>query len=544
MSRRFNYYLFLLIFFTVLGFLPIINYYSLNIFHSIVTQEARGYKLNIDAPVTYDSYPLWTNPTSHAITSLDISGTGEYIVSGTSDNQTLLYNKNSSVLIWSYITDGSVTSAVISKDGRYIAVGTSKGIVYGLNRSSLSLLWINDTKSIIRSLAISADGQYIVAGNDIGKAYLFNISSSEPLWTYDMTFCVNTVSISASGGCIAAGTEFGQIFLFNNTKSNPIWVNNTLINDIISVSISADGQFITAGDDGGNLFLFKNNSANPVWKFTISGYYRCPVKISQDGNYIIAGFNKIYIFNRNSSEPISNYTIGGFSGLNSIAISGDGQYFTFNSKFDSILHLYNRSRQDPIWEYFVYGLSNKVLTTISEDGKYYVVTLQAGPTNYIIMLFSRNPPPMANNPGSFVFFPMETKNFTWMLWDLIGPGKYRVILNDVNNNNHTLQDWTDWINDTGMTFDINTTYIGNIKYIIEYNNSEGMFGVPGTVNVGVGYQILSQYLFIIFILIHEINNTGSKNTFLEILVPLLLILVIGIFIITSAVIIKLVRKSE
>ncbi|MFX0135662.1 MAG: hypothetical protein ACFFDN_18605 [Candidatus Hodarchaeota archaeon] len=93
--------------------------------------------------------------------------------------------------------------------------------------------------------------------------------------------------------------------------------------------------------------------------------------------------------------------------------------------------------------------------------------------------------PTSYNPDDIITLISGSETIDWILWDAVGSGKYRVWANDTNDNYYIWRDWTDWTHNTNLQVPINRTAVGIFNYTIEYNNSNGIFGIPDTVIVNI-----------------------------------------------------------
>lgn len=95
------------------------------------------------------------------------------------------------------------------------------------------------------------------------------------------------------------------------------------------------------------------------------------------------------------------------------------------------------------------------------------------------------PFPNSNHPADINTTLLDSETIGWKLYGIVGNGKYRIWVNDSNNNYYIWQDWSDWSNNTDLQVPINRTMVGFFNYTIEYNNSWGQFGISDTVIVKI-----------------------------------------------------------
>ncbi len=89
--------------------------------------------------------------------------------------------------------------------------------------------------------------------------------------------------------------------------------------------------------------------------------------------------------------------------------------------------------------------------------------------------------PESNHPDDITTTSEGSETIGWKLSDDFGPGMYRVHVNNTINKKYVWVDWMVWINDVVLNVAINRTALGIFNYTIEYNNSQGVFGLSDTV---------------------------------------------------------------
>jgi len=107
---------------------------------------------------------------------------------------------------------------------------------------------------------------------------------------------------------------------------------------------------------------------NPLWRYSVNYSSRIEsVAISGNGEYIAVGSlspdARFYLFHRSSPQPLIKYSTGG-SGVHSVAISMDGQYIAVSSALG--ISLFNNTCPTPEWTNSTSG--GRV--SITDDGQY------------------------------------------------------------------------------------------------------------------------------------------------------------------------------
>ena len=418
--RRCNYFkvkfisLTLIIFLIFYTFQPFVLLNQNNILNIIPLQ-----KCELSTSVSHK--PLWIRKTREGNTpdlyDLAISDDGHYIATGifnTDDwyGQMFLFNDSGRLI---YKTSWlQFSNLAISADGEYIIENHDGTIrLYGKN-SSTPLRAYNP--GIDNSLSMSADGYYFVVAGWDSEIHLYNISSTTEMWNDTLSgggVSVNvTAKISADGEFIVVGAS-DKLFLFNKSSDSPMWSYN---GNTPLVDISADGKYIVAYVNN-NITLFQNPYSTPNWTTNIA---LDSLAISANGEYIVGGGpTKVYLFHRNSSIPLWNYTITS-SGIPSVAISYDGQYFIAGCYSSTNLYMFNRTSSIPLWGYDIVGQIWKV--DISADGQYIV----AGGNDGYIYFFHITEEPAPPKPELLtlivLFGVILSENFIDFIFSPLGLG--------------------------------------------------------------------------------------------------------------------------
>ncbi len=439
--------------------------------------------------------PLWKYDTGSSIYSVAITPNGQYIAVGTG-NSLHFWDINSSTPLWSYYVGDVVQAVDMSEDGNYIVAGTGvldqPGNVVLWQRSSSTPIWNYTGSGNFGSIAISADGNYIVAGDRLSNnLHLWHRDNSTPLWSFNPgSGNWESVAISSDGYYIVASDGFyhDYVYYFDRTSSTPMW-NYQCGSDVWSVDISKDGQYYAAGSKDHKIYFWQNNSDTPVWDYSTSGEV-FSVSISNDGSHIAAGSvdNNLYYFKTDNSTPQWSYTTGDdICSERTVSISGDGEYIAAGTK-DSKIYFFYRNDSTPIWNFTTITGSIGAID-LSDTGQYLV----AGGQDHYVYVFSQDNemPPTSNHPLDIITTVSGTETINWTLYDDSGPGQYRIWVNDTNNNYYIWIDWTPWINNTNLIVPINRSTVGVFNYTIEYNNSNGTFGIPDIVIVKIEISVFN-----------------------------------------------------
>jgi WD40 repeat protein len=247
---------------------------------------------------------------SNGITSVDISGDGQYVVAGGSNIS--LFRRDNATPEWTYSTQTGVSVVRISDDGSTIVAGNYRGSTYLIDRANGALIWKTDIASAgstpwITSCftGISGDGNYVaVTGSEIDNVYLLSRESNMPLWNYTSPagYGFGSIAISRDGNYVVAGDVIGDVYLFQKESGVPIWSYGIQPPEIpiggygigvpvASIALSSNGSRIVASTYASKIYLFSRSSDTPLWIYD-AGHYSSMVPyvaISADGEYVVAG---------------------------------------------------------------------------------------------------------------------------------------------------------------------------------------------------------------------------------------------------------------
>jgi hypothetical protein len=272
----------------------------------------------------------WKYKTDGGVSSVGVSGDGEYVVAATWSDTVFLLNRNGS-LLWTHHFAEDVECAAISEDGSRIAVGiheyhSGKPDIYLFDNLG-NIIWQKDLIvgwiSTIRDVAISPDAGYIAAGDSLNSAYLYDIYGST-IWNYTVGNLVEVVSVSERGEHTAVGSWDKSLYLLNKT-GNLLWSYefDFFVN---AASISPEGDYVAASCDDELLLFHKNGSLLLKTPFYISVK---AVSLSDNADRIaVAAYQRVNIIDK-TANAICELRTG--TTIEDIAITANGKYVAFGS---------------------------------------------------------------------------------------------------------------------------------------------------------------------------------------------------------------------
>lgn len=287
------------------------------------------------SPLAAGSTPLWTYRANGAITSVSVSGNGNYTVVAeqaffnNSGGAILLFDRAGD-LLWERQTDWVISDVAISDNGSHIlamghkylyapgrATSQANG-VFALD-SNGSVLWNSTSSSPYYGGAMSKDGSRVAVFTDDYVALL--TWRGQVLWNNSAAgadFCPGVgpcpVFVSQDGSIVAAGHQ--GITLFNSDGSaawtftrtdgetNRIWTN--------SVALTSSGYLIAAAQDSNfnDTALLLTGQGVPLWEHHLDSRVLSAAFL-QDGSTIGYVTYSSALFYDRAGTLLANYTTDG-----------------------------------------------------------------------------------------------------------------------------------------------------------------------------------------------------------------------------------------
>ena len=192
------------------------------------------------------------------------------------------------------------------------------------------------------------------------------------------------------------------------------------------------------------------DAKEPEWNYTTDSGINS-VAISADGEYIAAGSDgdEVYLFHKDNGTPLWSYTTGG--GVYSVAISSNGETIVAGS-LDNNVYLFNKDSSTPLWSY---STGNRVWSVaISADGE----TIAAGSWDNKVYLFDKDSetPLWSHTTGNFVFSVDISAD-----GEMIAAGSDKVYLFDRNSSTPR---WSYSTGDTVRAVALSEDFFGQQRY--------------------------------------------------------------------------------
>jgi outer membrane protein assembly factor BamB len=256
--------------------------------------------------------------------------------------------------LWTYRAGGEVRCLAVSGDGNYIAAGCSDNRVYLFSTGNGTPLWSFSIGGTPRGISISENGDYIGVVADDGNLYLFGRREGTPLWSrmigYNRSF---QVLLTRDGGSIFVGTDLPEdpgVFIFESSSQRMLWRYECIPH---RMAVSGDERYLAVVDNStspSRVLYVEIATRAALWRYPLLAN---DMAISLDGEIIAIGSGSdgyIYCFRRLLGIPIWAYSTGGPVGR--VRLSGDGRYIAALS-MDQNLYLFDRELGRPLWSYKV-----------------------------------------------------------------------------------------------------------------------------------------------------------------------------------------------
>lgn len=335
--------------------------------------------------------PLWTYKAGGEVVCLAISGDGNYIAAGCSDNKVYFFSTGNSTPLWSFSIGGTPMEISISDNGNYIGVVADDGNLYLFGRLEGTPLWSRKVGyGNIFHVLLTRDGESIFVGTDLPEdpgVFIFESSSQRMLWRYE---CIPyRMAVSEDERYLAVGdnsTSPAKVHYVEIATRNVLWKYSTLAND---VAISLDGEIVAVGSGSDSyVYCFRRYLGVPVWAYSTGGPVE-EVLLSRDGRYVAALSmdQNLYLFDREAGRPLWSYKIR--VDRDSLLASSDDLSYIFMTGGEGYLNntnIYCLSRSGSLlWVYR--GERRFLCMSASRDGKYLV----AGDMDRNVRLFLGSP---------------------------------------------------------------------------------------------------------------------------------------------------------
>lgn len=250
------------------------------------------------------------------ITSLAFSPDSRYVVSGSNDQS---WRQDNTARVWEVSTgneiarmahDFAVTSVDISFDGKYVLSG-------GYDR--LARVWEVSTgrevvtlphgDNIVTALAFSLDGQYVVSGTREDRSVrVWEVSTGKEIAHMTHDDYVSSVAFSPDGRYVVSGSE-------RRDRSLRVWEVSTgkeisrMLHDypVTSVAFSPDGKYVISGSHDLTARVWDAATGQELSRMRHKIFVRA-VAFSPDSKYVLTGdyYEPVYMWKWRPEDLITD----------------------------------------------------------------------------------------------------------------------------------------------------------------------------------------------------------------------------------------------
>jgi len=333
---------------------------------------------------------------------IDVSGDGQYIVAGNSDDTLYFHESGDSTDVWSSDLNSDIHDVALSDDAEYMAAGGNFGLhLYDTNATTgtvnVELLWsYTDINVYAHDMDISSDGQYLLICSDDDKLIVFSKDSNNPLWIASIDRC-KEAKFSADGQFIAMIDENTDLVSkYHISSSSPLFSFSTI--DPRGVDISKDGYVVAVhgynSELSGNYYLslyHGNYYTRTIEKN--AQYTEYNVKLSADGSCVAISSYNTQVVVYKSSDNFSSYNTYSTDTDNSVygpfSITPDCKYLAAVMESDGNRGVYYYGIEDsssPLWYHKYSSTAYYRNIRISDEGR--VIVAGLGSSTYDLLVYN------------------------------------------------------------------------------------------------------------------------------------------------------------
>jgi WD40 repeat protein len=188
--------------------------------------------------------------------TMAFSPNGGLLASGGWDNNTLLWDVKTGILLHTFYGNDTVFDLAFSKDGHKLAVSGRKNVIildttWGTKQQELTGYY----KQIFSySVAFSPDGELLASGGSLGAIDLFHVPSGNRInYLEGHTSEISSLAFSPAGDLLASASKDNTIRLWDVSSGDELAVIDEHGDHVSSVLFSADGHWLISGSQDGTI---------------------------------------------------------------------------------------------------------------------------------------------------------------------------------------------------------------------------------------------------------------------------------------------------
>jgi WD40 repeat protein len=226
-----------------------------------------------------------------------------------------------------------VNSLDISKDGRYILSGSDDTYtrLWDIKKNKLSKIF-NRQKDAIRTVGFSGNEKFVVAGSGAMEGDLsysikiYNKSSTKSLKKFRSNRYIKSISISTGRYIAIALEDSYDIKLWDSKRNRIIKIYKGHMGQVNSVAIDSQGSYILSGSDDNSIKMWSRKSGKLLHTFKGHTDAVTGVAFSRNRDYFISSSRdkSIRVWDRKKRILLKKISVD--NEITAIAISDNGRY--------------------------------------------------------------------------------------------------------------------------------------------------------------------------------------------------------------------------
>ncbi|TAK58170.1 MAG: hypothetical protein EPO24_08845 [Bacteroidetes bacterium] len=290
-------------------------------------------------PVTLDR-----SLSGHAlyVNSAKFSPSGQYIASGGSDKNVILWNVSADSIIYTLTGHTGVVYAVAwSPDGEYVA-SSGYGEIKIWNASDGSLVrTITKSSCVFRCLTYGPDGNSIATGTSLNTVIVYSVTDGSEITTLTgHTGTVSSVAYSPDSQYLASGSWDRTVRIWRASDWNWVRTLTGHTNAIGGIAYSPDGQRIASSGNDWSVRLWEAQTGTLLYTLTGHSANAPAVAYSPDNKYVISASDDLTMKIWKTSDGSLVRTVTGLpSNTPTVAFSPDGNTLA-SSSWDNTIKIW------------------------------------------------------------------------------------------------------------------------------------------------------------------------------------------------------------